>query len=506
MKRILPFLLALASSCQPQTTDAPVPSGGISGISASVSEINVEDGTSKTVTFSWTAPDDEVIDVLFDKDGGDFSNPVYKGRSSQAGAKSLVLTYGSINAIARMAGIADGQQGKVRWTVSGSISGLYKDFATISVKRSSGGGEEPPTPVETHVHKERAEAFWSLIKQHYGTSSGLFTEEAGGRNTSFLWPYDGLVSGLACLNKLGVNVDYTGYVEKFQRYWRSSGVVNVGGYGSSTNGSTGSGDRFFDDNSIVGLNLVEAYRQTKDSKYLTRCAQIVKFLRSGEDNTFGGGLWWNESHKNEPGNDDSNKPCCANGYACWFLTSYYEFCPAAEKAEVLAFAKRLYDFLYTTLRDTDGLYWNSKGADGSLNHVKWTYNTGAMIASGARLYAITGEKGYLDAAKKSASAAYAQFVKYADGAGSFYPDHDSWFNVKLIRAYMELEPYYDSCKSYIDTFISNLDYAWTHARMNNGLFYEDWTGATPRPDRDKTLLMQDAVLEALGAVAVYKGE
>ena len=96
MKRILPFLLALVSSCQPQTTDSPVPSGGISGISASVSEINVDDGTSKTVTFSWTAPDDEVIDVLFDKDGGDFSNPVYKGRSSQAGAKSLSLTYGSL--------------------------------------------------------------------------------------------------------------------------------------------------------------------------------------------------------------------------------------------------------------------------------------------------------------------------------------------------------------------------------------------------------------------------
>ncbi|KAA4030414.1 glycosyltransferase, partial [Bacteroides ovatus] len=46
--------------------------------------------------------------------------------------------------------------------------------------------------------------------------------------------------------------------------------------------------------------------------------------------------------------------------------------------------------------------------------------------------------------------------------------------------------------------------AYENARLSNGLFYEDWTGATPK--RAEQLLMQDAALESLGIIALYKGE
>lgn len=70
-------------------------------------------------------------------------------------------------------------------------------------------------------------------------------------------------------------------------------------------------------------------------------------------------------------------------------------------------AKEFYGWLYENLRDPmDNVYWNSKGADGVINKTKWTYNSGAMIASGLRLYKITGEAKYLQQAKDTADGAY----------------------------------------------------------------------------------------------------
>ena len=378
-----------------------------------------------------------------------------------------------------------------------------------------GGSQQGEKPVEKVVWHERAYETFGTIDRLYkvgsGATAGFYNENYpkgnGDLSASFLWPYDGLMSGVALLNRLGYEVDYKAKVERFQAYWRPSGVVAVGGYGSQTNGTSGGGDRFYDDNSIVGLNLVEAYRQLKDPVYLSRCAQIVQFLLSGEDDVLGGALWWCEGQKNKPGNGDSNKPACANGYAQWFLTSYYEFCPESEKAGVLALARRLYDWEYKNLRDPeDNVYWNSKGADGVINPTKWTYNSGAMIASGVRLYKITGDEHYLNEAKATADGAYNYFVRSRNGIPLCYPLNDPWFTIKLVRAYIELEPYHKNCSRYIETFVADLERAWKDGRNSSGLFYEDWSGKNVNPDRDKSLLMQDAALESLGAVALYKGE
>ena len=249
------------------------------------------------------------------------------------------------------------------------------------VEEWNGNGGSKPKPEIVIDWKSRAKETYLNIVRNYrigtGAASGLFKENypsgSGDGLASFLWPYDGMVSGLAALNRLGEDVGYVNAVENFQKYYRAYGAVAVGGYGSSTDGTNGGGDRFYDDNSIVGIELVEAYRQTKDTKYLDRCAQIVKFLYSGRDDTFGGALWWNESYRNVPGNDSSNKPACANGFATWFLLSYYEFCPQSEKKQVLDMAKEFYGWLYENLRDPmDNVYWNSKGADGVINTPKWT--------------------------------------------------------------------------------------------------------------------------------------
>lgn len=390
-----------------------------------------------------------------------------------------------------------------------------KEDWTPGNNNGSGDGKEPVTEEKVVWHKLAKETYDAIVRCYRitsGTAAGLFNENypkgSGDGAASFLWPYDGLVAGVSTLHRLGYEVGYKDMVDRFEAYYRQRGVLNVGGYGSSTDGKNGGGDRFFDDNAIIGIELVEAYELLKDPKYLERCAQIVKFYKAGIDNTMGRALWWCESNINQPGNDSSNKPACANGFATWFLMRYYEVCPEAEKAEVLALAKDLYKWLYDNLRDPgDNLYWNSKGADGSINTTKWTYNSGAMIAGGVRLYEATGDTRYLNEAKATAKSSYDYYVRSRNGIPLCYPTNDPWFTIQMIKSYVELESYDKSfVAKAMEVFIANLDNAWAKGRMTNGLFYEDWTGVKVNPDRDKGLLMQAAALESLGVVAIYKNE
>ena len=208
---------------------------------------------------------------------------------------------------------------------------------------------------------------FELVQEYYKTGN-LYREnfpvQSGDGTYSFLWPYNCLTTGAAFLTDLEYDVDYKTLIDGLSYYWmESNGQHQVAGYGSSTDGTAGRADRFYDDNSIVGISLLEAYERLNDEAYLNRAGQIVDFLKSGKDDIFGGGIWWNESLKNVAGNESSNKPACANGYAVQFLLKYYEVCPQERKEEVLAFAKELYEWIKTNLRDnTDNCYWNSKDA------------------------------------------------------------------------------------------------------------------------------------------------
>lgn len=353
---------------------------------------------------------------------------------------------------------------------------------------------------------EKAYQTYQVVEKLYGNQWGLYNEnypkQKGDGDASFLWPYDGMISALSTLNRLGYDVDYAARVERFEMYVSSTATPS--GYSSSAGGW---GERYYDDNSIVGINLVEAYHQLNKAEYLTRCSRIVNFLKSGMDNTFGGGLWWCEQMKNQPdlSSKGSNKPACANGFAQWFLLGYYEICPESEKAEVLSLAKSLYNWVYSNLRDSDNVYINDKGADGKLHSTKWTYNSAAMIVAGLRLSKITGEQHYLEEAIATADAAYNYFVRPRGNIPLSYPLNDPWFTVKLIQAYIEMIPEHPACKNYVEVFISNLGRAWLNGRQTNGLWYEDWSGNS-NVDRDCSLLMQAAAINALGAIALYKGE
>lgn len=366
---------------------------------------------------------------------------------------------------------------------------------------------KPPVVTDTVKSDVRAKAVFDLIVQHYKLSNGLYKEshptQSGDPSISYLWPFVSLVSGAATLAELDYDVNYAGMSDLYEKYYRTGANGNsIGGYGSSTNGFTGGGTRFYDDNAIVGISLMEAYNITKEQRFLERAARIVPFLESGFDSMLGGAIWWNEDEKNISGNANSNKPACANGYATLFLLEYYKACPETEKAAVLSFAKNLYKWLFENLRDpADKCYWNDLNTAGAVNKTKWTYNTGVMIQNGVRLYQITGEQRYLNEAIESAQGAYDFFVKTRNNIPFTYPDHDPWFNTKLLRGYIDLQPYYKNADNYIQAYYKFTNYGYDNARNSSGFFYEDWTGGSPK--RYYILLMQAAVVESYGSLALY---
>ncbi|MDR3142958.1 MAG: glycoside hydrolase family 76 protein [Tannerellaceae bacterium] len=368
------------------------------------------------------------------------------------------------------------------------------------------GGKTPPE--ETVYCYLRAKEIFDLINQYY-KAGDLFKEnypmQSGDATYSFLWPYDALVSGAAQLHELGYNINYSGIVNGFEKYYTDGAQGNsIGGYGSSTNGTSGGGTRFYDDNSIVGISLLEAYRLTQDATCLQRASRIVPFLKNGIDSNLGGALWWNEEYRYNTSATEANKPTCSNGYATLFLLEYYKVCPEAEKQAVLDMAKGLYDWLRANLYDSfTKCYWNDRNTNGTINKTFWTYNAAVMVQNGIRLAEITGNNQYLDEAKTTASGAYDYFVKTQNGVLS-YTDTDPWFNTKLLRAYIDLEPYSETAKTFIETYYNFTNNGYKKARTETGFFYEDWTGRNP--GRYYSLLMQAAVVESYGALAVYKGE
>ena len=468
-------------------------------------ETIILDPKSAPVVLSWSEGAESAglnYDVIFADVSASFDTPV-EVKSAESGKTQLSVTHLELDMIAKKLGAGLQGTATIKWTVRAS-KGVVSKFSAVS---SSFDVVRPS--VDISDYSTRAKELYDLIRPKFlitsGACSGLYREEYDKTQQSYLWPFDAWLSAVTELHKLGHNVNYASEVANAQRYYTTGTgyPIVIPAYGSATNGASGSGTRFYDDNAIIGMNLVEAYRLSGNTILLDYCRQIVAFLKTGEDSHLGGAMWWNEAQKNSNSTDPNhNKPTCSNGYGVCFLLEYYTVCPQSERADVLSFARRLYTWLYANLRDpADNTYWNAVQASGAVQTTKWTYNSGIMIKNGVLLYQITNESQYLDHAKATATGSYNHFVRFDANAGIFaYPNRDPWFNTKLLTAYITIAPYMPQAKDYINTYIDFADYGYKNSRTADGLFYEGWVGNT---GRYQMLLMQAAAIESYGAIARY---
>lgn len=105
----------------------------------------IDISSSENIILSWTGGGATqgyvTYEVLFDKVGGDFSEPVYRSLSDLGVESQLTLTHALLNTIARKTGIPSATEGKLIWTVVASKGGdvKFSDITEqISVTRSAG--------------------------------------------------------------------------------------------------------------------------------------------------------------------------------------------------------------------------------------------------------------------------------------------------------------------------------------------------------------------------------
>lgn len=117
----------------------------------------LQSSASATLYFEWEpalAEDGGLVlyEVAFDKEGGDFSEPIYKMASDNNGGYNYAtITHAQINKIAQYAGIESSATGRIIWTVfstKGANEVKAEEYRTLEITRLSGFAE---LPVDVYV-------------------------------------------------------------------------------------------------------------------------------------------------------------------------------------------------------------------------------------------------------------------------------------------------------------------------------------------------------------------
>ena len=173
-------------------------------------------------------------------------------------------------------------------------------------------------------------------------------------------------------------------------------------------------------------------------------------MLSGWDEQLGGGIWWHQRHK------DGTKNACANGPAAVGCLRLARFREADEAAALVDGPARSSSGRAARSRRSDGLFDDRKVvATGEVKRGKLTYNSALMLRALLGLYRATGEKEYLDEAKRIGKAA----DWFLDAKTGVYRDPLKWSHF-MVEADLEL---YRATKE---------DYLLQRARRNADAFYE----------------------------------
>ena len=343
---------------------------------------------------------------------------------------------------------------------------------------------------------------YGLFSEYYPNSYKpdltYFQDNTGkkAKEVSFLWPMSGVFSATNVLMELNG--------DKYKSY-QDSMVTAVRSYYDNKRTPPGyqaypvrfeKSDRYYDDNGLVGIDLIDAYKTSHRKQYLAKAEEVFTFIKSGWSDDFGGGVSWLEGIRDQ-------KPACSNGKATVLALKLYL---ATRNKKYLNEGKLFYNWMMSHLEDsTLHVILNSLSTvNGKPDKALYTYNTGTMIQSSVRLYKITGDKVYLDNAHRLAEGSYRYYIKKTD-KGVPYIDDLPWFTVVLFRGYQELYEV-DHNPKYVDAIITSADWAWENARDESGLIYKDWTGRKDEKKQPKWLLDESCMAELYARIAIIKGE
>jgi hypothetical protein len=343
-------------------------------------------------------------------------------------------------------------------------------------------------------HRAKAEAMYAAIREHYYVPAvhlyrSHYPQQPGPQKYSDLWAFSSVLSGVVALAGANGEQDYRPLLRDclvgLEKYWEAPGYHSYALI-------DGSGDRYYDDNQWIAMELVQAAAILNDKSLLTRAQQVFDFILSGWSNDMGGGIYWRE-------NDRSTKNTCSNGPAAVLALMLRK---VTGETRYLDWAVKILNWVNSKLVAPQGVYYDHINRAGVIDRRTFTYNTGVMLHANVLLYEITGEARYLEAARGTAESSLRYFGGNKVGASTdrvrVFP-HDPWFNAVLFRAYLALADAGE--ESYAQELLASLDYGWDHVRDRDGLLIPDWSGQTAPEDPNRPLLDQGPVVEMYALAA-----
>lgn len=162
---------------------------------------------------------------------------------------------------------------------------------------------------------------------------------------------------------------------------------------------------YYDDMEWMALAILRLYNETGDEKYFEYVQTLWKDIKRGWNDKMGGGIAWRKEQT-----DYKNTP--ANAPAAILAARIYDITSETDDFE---WAVKFYDFVKNNLvNEKTGQVWDgiNRESNGKIDKDwKFTYCHGVYIGAGVELYKITGNKIYLDDAKKTAEYALNTFIE-----------------------------------------------------------------------------------------------
>lgn len=270
-----------------------------------------------------------------------------------------------------------------------------------------------------------------------------------------------------------------------EKYWDAAAPVP--GYDAWFSSPDGD-DKYYDDNQWLTLGYAEAYRVTRDPKYLDWARKTHRFALSGLDDKLGGGIYWYQNKK-------TSKNTCSNAPAAAGALALYEL---GEKPQ-LAQAQQIVSWTTSRLQDpADDLFWDNISLDGKVEKTKWSYNTALMIRSNLGLWRATKQPKYLQEARREGDASLSYWTDPATGG---FKD-SARFNHLLSEALLQLFEATHNIK-YLNAVRRDADFAFRYVRDSGGGYWNDWKIKPHSADERKTLIENASVARLFWLLAPY---
>jgi len=290
-------------------------------------------------------------------------------------------------------------------------------FGRLRGRLTGSGGAAPRRPLPESWAGRARDAQATLLRAFAVSGSELLRERAPAlptdRRYAYLWPFGQALAA-------SIDLALLTHDEAALRQARSFGTAFFAHYWDDDDPTAGGvsyplpegGDTFYDDNLWIGLALCDLYRATGEPQWLDGAARIFAFVSTA---------WDDDPRHAHPGgifwaqrraNPTGDRNTVSNAPAAQLALRLHA---ATGERRYLDWARRTFDWTERTLRDpADGLYWDHVKLDGRIERTKWSYNQGTMLGAAALLGEALAE-GTPSARERARAIADAALARYADG-------------------------------------------------------------------------------------------